>query len=157
MTPATSSCTRMGLGPVAATRLWVALKGAELQTVPGCGFPWDAGTDDPDCGNHRRLHPGPGLIADLVAQYLSADRGYDSDTVVAQAEKQRMAAVIPPRRNHKELRDHDRALYKPRHLVENAFRTFEQWRGVPTGYAKHEASFLAIYQIREMVIWTRLF
>lgn len=64
------------------------------------------------------------LIADVAAQYLLADRGYDSDAVVAQAEKQGMEVVIPPRRNRKELRDYDRALYKLRHLVENAFRTF---------------------------------
>lgn len=99
----------------------------------------------------------PDLIADLVAQYLLADRGYDSDALIAQAEKQGMEAVIPPRRNRKEPRDYDRALYKLRHLVENAFRTFKQWRGVATRYAKNEASFLAACQIRAMVMWTRLF
>ena len=104
----------------------------------------------------------PDLIADLVAQYLLADRGYDdrgnnSDALVTLAEEQGMEAVIPPRRNRKEPRDYDRALYKLRHLVENAFRTFKQWRGVATRYAKNEASFLAACQIRAMVIWTRLF
>lgn len=104
----------------------------------------------------------PDLIADLVAQYLLADRGYDdrgnnSDALVTLAEEQGMEAVIPPRRNRKEPRDYDRALYKLRHLVENAFRTFKQWRGVATSYAKNEASFLAACQIRAMVMWTRLF
>lgn len=99
----------------------------------------------------------PDLISDVVAQYLLADRGYDSDAIVAQAEEQGMEVVIPPRRNRKEPRDYDRALYKLRHLVENAFRTFKQWRGVATRYAKNEASFLAICQIRAMVMWTRLF
>ena len=47
----------------------------------------------------------PELIADLVAQYLLADRGYDSDTIVDQAEAQGMEAVIAPRRNRKEPRD----------------------------------------------------
>lgn len=41
----------------------------------------------------------PDRIADLVAQYLLADRGYDSDALVAQAQEQGMEAVIPPRRN----------------------------------------------------------
>ena len=99
----------------------------------------------------------PDLIAGLAAQYLLADRGYDSDALVSQAGEQGMEAVIPPRRNRKEPRDYDRALYKLRHLVENAFRTFKQWRGVATRYAKNEASFLAICQIRAMVMWTRLF
>ena len=43
----------------------------------------------------------PDLIADLVSQYLLADRGYDSDAVVAQAQRQGMEAVIPPRSRRK--------------------------------------------------------
>ena len=99
----------------------------------------------------------PDLIADVVAQYLLAEREYDSDAVVVQAKKQGMEAVIPPLHNRKEPRAYDRALYKLRHLVENPLRTFKQWRGVATRYAKNEASFLAICQIRAMVMWTRLF
>ena len=40
---------------------------------------------------------------------------------------------------------------------ENAVLEFKQWRGVATRYAKNAASFLAICQIRAMVIWTKLF
>jgi transposase len=86
-----------------------------------------------------------------------ADQGYDRDAIAAQAEKPGMAAVIPSRRNRKEPRDYDRARYKLRHLVENAFRTFKQWREIATKYAKKEASFLAAGQTRAMVMWTRLF
>ena len=68
-----------------------------------------------DCTQAPDLNAG--LIADLVAQYLLADRGYESDALIAQAEEQGMQAVIPPRRNRKEPRDYDRALYKLRHLV----------------------------------------
>ena len=100
----------------------------------------------------------PDLIAGVVAQYLLADRGYDSDAIVAQAEEQGMEAVnTVPGETARNPGDYDRALYKLRHLVENAFRTFKQWRGVATRYAKNEASFLAICQIRAMVMWTRLF
>ena len=99
----------------------------------------------------------PDLIADMVPQYLLADRGYDSNAILAQAEEQGMEAVIPPRRNRKEPKDYDRALYKLRHLLENAFRISKQWRAVATRYAKNEASFLAICQIRAMVMWTNLF
>ena len=42
------------------------------------------------------------------------------------------------------------------HLVENGFLDFKQWRGVATQYAKNADSFLAICQIRAMVIWTKL-
>ena len=61
------------------------------------------------------------LIADLSAEHLIADKSYDSDAIIAQAEQQGTKAVIPPRKNRIVLRDCDLHLYKQRHLVENAF------------------------------------
>ena len=97
------------------------------------------------------------LIADIAAQYLLADRGYDTDAIVAQAETQGIEPVIPPRRHRKEPRQYDQALYKLRHLMENAFLTFKQWRAVATRYEKRSASILAICQIRALILWTKLF
>ncbi len=97
------------------------------------------------------------LIEGIAAEYLLADRGYDTNAIVAEAVAQGMEPVIPPRSHRKEPRNYDRALYKLRHLVENSFLDFKQWRAVATRYAKNEASFLAICQIRALAIWTRLF
>ena len=97
------------------------------------------------------------LIEGIAAEHLLADRGYDTNAIVAEAEARGMEVVIPPRRHRKEPRHYDRAQYKLRHLVENAFLEFKQWRAVATRYAKNEASFLAICQIRALAIWTRLF
>ena len=57
-----------------------------------------------------------------------------------------MNPVIPPKSNRKEKRDYDRALYKLRHLVENGFLEFKQWRGVATRYAKNSLSYLDFTQ-----------
>ena len=97
------------------------------------------------------------LIAGLAAEYLLADRAYDTDAIVAEALAQGMEPVIPSKSNRKDPRAYDHYLYKLRHLVENAVLDFKQWRGVATRYAKKAASFLAICQIRAMVIWTKLF
>lgn len=78
----------------------------------------------------------PFLTADLEAQYLRADRGYDTNAIVAGAMEQGMEPVIPPGSHRKEPRYYDRDLYRLRHLVENAFLDFKQWRGVATRYAK---------------------
>ena len=67
------------------------------------------------------------LIENIKAEYLFADRGYDSDEIVNNAEKNHMKAVIPPRKNRKILRHYDKDLYKLRHLVENAFMHIKQW------------------------------
>jgi len=84
---------------------------------------------------------------------LLADRGYDSNEIIDQAIEQGMNAVIPPKRNRKEQRQHDKALYKIRHLVENAFMYLKRWRGIATRYAKNTPSFLAAVQIRCIALW----
>ena len=96
------------------------------------------------------------LIEGIKAEHLLADKAYDTNEIVAGASARGMNPVIPPKSNRKEKRDYDRALYKLRHLVENGFLEFKQWRGVATRYAKNSLSYLAICQIRAMAIWTKL-
>ena len=68
-----------------------------------------------------------------------------------------MAPVIPPKSNRREQRDYDQELYKLRHLVENGFLEFKQWSGMATRYAKKTASYLAICQLRAVMLWSKLF
>jgi transposase len=93
------------------------------------------------------------LIEGISAEYLLADKGYDSDAIVEQATTQGMIPVIPPRKNRKEQRSYDKYLYRHRHLVENAFLHLKRWRGIATRYAKNVESFLAAVQIRCLVLW----
>jgi transposase len=89
----------------------------------------------------------------MTAEHLLADRGYDSDAIVEQAERQGMKPVIPPRINRRVQRDYDKDIYKLRHLVENAFLHLKRWRGIATRYAKNSASFLAAVHIRCLALW----
>lgn len=93
------------------------------------------------------------LIDGLSAEHLLADRGYDSNEIVEAAVAAGMQAVIPPKKNRKDQRGYDKALYRLRHLVENAFLHLKRWRGVATRYAKNTASFVAAVQIRCIAIW----
>ena len=92
----------------------------------------------------------------MKADYLLADKGYDSDAIIEQARQQGMTAVIPPRKNRTVQRPYDEDLYKLRHLVENAFLHLKRWRGIATRYAKNTASFLAAVQIRCLVLWANI-
>ncbi len=96
------------------------------------------------------------MIEGIKGDYLLADRGYDSDAIVVQANAQGMVAVIPPRKSRKVQREYDRDLYKIRHLVENAFLHLKRWRGIATRYAKNTASFLAAVQIRCIALWANV-
>lgn len=99
---------------------------------------------------------GSRLIEGLTAEHLLADRGYDSNDIIDAAEEHGMSVVIPTKKNRTEQRAYDKALYKYRHLVENAFMHLKKWRGIATRYAKNTASFLAAVQIRCMVLWAKI-
>jgi transposase len=96
---------------------------------------------------------GEKLIADLKAQTLLADRGYDADAIIRAVMDAGMEVDIPPRSNRKAQRYYDKDLYKLRHLVENAFLELRRWRAVATRYAKQTASFVATIQIRCVFLW----
>jgi transposase len=96
------------------------------------------------------------LIEGIDAEYLWADRGYDSDAIVAQATAQGMQAQIPPRKNRKVRRSYDKYLYRLRHFVENAFLHLKRWRRIATRYAKNIASFVAAVQIRCIALWANI-
>jgi transposase len=97
-----------------------------------------------------------GLIDGFTAQALLADKGYDSNAILARAVSQGMEPVIPPKKNRIAKREYDEELYKSRHLVENAFLHLKRWRGIATRYAKNSASFLAAVHIRCMDLWSKI-
>ena len=70
------------------------------------------------------------LIDGIEAEYLLADRGYDTDKALAAARERGMAPVIPPKRSWKFPQEYDAVLYQARYLVENCFGKLKGWRGV---------------------------
>ncbi len=96
------------------------------------------------------------LIDGFEAQYLIADKGYDTDAIVQNALTHGMQVVIPPKKNRIQPRHYDHYLYKLRHLVENAFLRLKQWRGIATRYAKRSASYLAAIQFRCAILWAQI-
>ena len=81
------------------------------------------------------------LIDGISAQTLLADRGYDTNQIIAFAASVGMDIVIPANRNCKQQREYDRYLYLLRHWVENPFLHLKRWLGIATQYAKNMALF----------------
>jgi transposase len=96
------------------------------------------------------------LTQGLEAGALLADKAYDTDAIVADAENKGMEPVIPPKRNRTNPRTYDEHLYRLRHLVENAVLRLKGWRSIATRYAKRASSFLAIVQIRAAFLWASI-
>lgn len=96
------------------------------------------------------------MIDGFAAEYLLADRGYDTNKIIESAFLTGMKVVIPPKRNRKCQHMYDEHLYKVRHLVENTFLHLKRWRGIATRYAKTTASFVAAIQIRCIALWAAI-
>ena len=107
-------------------------------------------------GTAADCHYAGELIEGIEADYLLADRAYDTNAILDHCEQYCIEPVIPAKRNRKVLREHDAHLYRHRHLVENAFLWLKRWRGIATRYAKNTASFLAAAQIRCLAIWANI-
>jgi transposase len=96
------------------------------------------------------------LIDGIAAQFLLADRGYDTNELIDKAVTSGCEIVIPPKKNRKDQRWHDKDIYCVRHLVENTFLHLKRWRGIATRYAKTLASFTAAVQVRCIALWLRV-
>lgn len=93
------------------------------------------------------------LIADFSADYVIADKGYDSDDFVAAIEADGGQAVIPPRRLRKYLRAYDKHIYKARNLVERFFQKIKNYRRIATRYERLGQNYASLLYLVATVIW----
>ena len=84
-----------------------------------------------------------------------ADKGYDSDVVIAMIEAMKAEAVIPPKANRVVQREYDRDFYKERHLVECFFNKLKQFRRVFSRFDQLGRNDLAFVQFASVMIWLR--
>ena len=87
-------------------------KGAQHENTSGRGCAWSAGPSPYYTRYHGGLHTGRPPDRNISADYLLADKGYDSDAIIKQAKDRGMDPVIPPKKNRIEQRPYDKELYK---------------------------------------------
>lgn len=97
----------------------------------------------------------PELVAKLpLADYVIADKGYDSEPLRLQIREQGSVPVIPRKQNSTVGNDDmDWCLYKYRHLVENAFARLKHFRAVATRYDKLKRNFVSVIALACAFIW----
>lgn len=95
---------------------------------------------------------GAALVDGIGADHVIADKGYDSNELVATIEAGGAEAVIPPRSNRKQKRPYDRHLYKERNLVERFINRVKQCRRIATRYEKTARNYLAFWQLASIVV-----
>lgn len=90
----------------------------------------------------------------IKADFVLADKGYDSDTILSFVHEQEAIAVIPPKSNRKVQREYDRELYKQRNLIERALNKLKHWRRIATRYDRRRIYFLSALHIASAVTWS---
>jgi transposase len=94
------------------------------------------------------------LLIGLEATHVIADKGYDSDKILAFIRSQGAIVVIPPKSNRKITRDYDREVYKQRNLIERAFNKLKHWRRIATRYDRRSLYLLAALHLAAAVTWS---
>lgn len=95
------------------------------------------------------------MIDGYNADYIVADKGYDSNAFVETIEASGAAAVIPPRSNRTAPRVYDKEIYKERNLVERFFQKIKNFRRIATRYERLARNYLSMLQLAATVIWLK--
>lgn len=95
------------------------------------------------------------LVDGFCAEWVIADKGYDSDAFVETIKASGGTPVIPPRNNRKTLRDYDKEIYKERNLVERLFQKLKQFRRVATRYERRAVNYMTMLSLASIVIWLK--
>jgi transposase len=106
-------------------------------------------------GERNDITQAESLVTDFVAEYVIADKGYDSEAFVLRLKEQDSEAVIPSRTNHKVQREIDRHLYKERHLIENQIGKLKHFRRVFSRFDKLAKNYLSFIYFASSVVWLR--
>ena len=94
------------------------------------------------------------LLSQKKANYVIADKGYDSAAIAEHIEKNNEASVvIPSKTNRKTVRNYDKILYKKRNSVERLFCKLKQFRRFATRYCKAKQHFEAFVNLACAWLW----
>lgn len=106
-------------------------------------------------GQRNDITQAEALIENLVAEYVLADKGYDSDAFVLKLKETGAEIVIPSRINRKIQRIIDLDLYKERHLIECCIGKLKHFRRVFSRFDKLAKNYLSFVQFASTIVWLR--
>lgn len=83
-----------------------------------------------------------------------ANRGYDSDPLVAELARRGVQAAIPPKRKRRHPCAYDTRCYAPCRRVERLINRRKQFRRIATRYEKLDVHFLAFIHLAASVLYS---
>ena len=106
-------------------------------------------------GERNDITQAAALTENLAADYVLADKGYDSDAFVLKLKETGAEVVIPSRINRKQLREIDAHLYKERHLIECCIGKLKHFRRVFSRFDKLAKNYLSFVYFASTIVWLR--
>jgi transposase len=105
-------------------------------------------------GQASELRATTGLLAALPAGigWIVGDRGFSSGAFRRAIVRQGALPVVPAHPTHPAV-GYDRRWYCRRHLIENLWARFKDWRCLATRYEKTAAAFLASLELAAAIDW----
>ena len=92
-------------------------------------------------GNDADISHAQTVLAEIPADMVVADKGYDSDAFRQWLTARGIKPCIPPRSNRKTPARFSKVSYRKRHLIENFFERIKNFRRVATRYDKLAQTF----------------
>ena len=84
------------------------------------------------------------LLGERKAEWVLADKGYDSQAILDHIEAMGAVAVVPSKSNRNQQRTHDKELYRKRNPIERCFSRLKHFRRFATRYEKLKQNFKAL-------------
>lgn len=106
-------------------------------------------------GQRNDVTQGIDLLSGTRGVYTITDKGYDSDAIREYIEQNESTPVIPSRSNRKTPIDHDKHIYKERHLVECFFSKIKHFRRIFSRFDKSARNFVSFLSFVGAFIWLR--
>lgn len=95
------------------------------------------------------------LLEGFDFEAVLADRGYDTDKILAFIAQNHAEAVIPAKKNRLVQRDTDWHIYRTRHLVECFINKIKQYRRIFSRFEKYASRYKAFLSFASALIWLR--
>ena len=106
-------------------------------------------------GERNDITQAENLIENFAAEFVLADKGYDSNDFILKIEAQNSSVAIPSKANRKQQRIIDEHSYKERHLIENQIGKLKHFRRAFSRFDKLAKNYLSFIYFASTIVWLR--
>ena len=104
-------------------------------------------------GQEHELKTARELLGEVKGKVILGDKGYDSDKLRCQVQKDGGVALIPGKKGRKNPVFYLKEIGKHRHVVENYFCRIKRYRRIATRYDRRAETYLSFVFLASLMDW----